>query len=264
MFDERYFKVPKYYLIKKEIVKSIDNDEYKDNCIIPSERELCDEYNVSRITVRRAIEELVNEGYLYKMQGKGTYVKGDSVKQDLFSITSCTKDIVDLGMEPSRRVLSADILKVLPKRRRELELDVNDKFFDIDRVYYANDEAINRTIAYLPIKYFPGLDKHNYEKESLYEVLEKNYKVKITRATRTIEAVLAKGEIAELLEVKEGMPIILFRGITYGIVGNKEVPIESFKSSFAISSISVSFSISIIFLVSFILFSVFSSSVIFS
>jgi len=232
MFDERYFKVPKYYMLKKELVKKIDNDELVDNVMIPSERELCDTYNVSRITVRRAIDELVNEGYLYKIQGKGTFVKGDNLKQDLFSITSCTKDICNLGMNPSRRVLSAEVIESFPKRRRELELDLSDQLFCLDRVYLADGESINRTIAYLPLKYFPGLDTHNFQEESLYDVLEQNYQVKITRATRTIEAVLAKGEIADLLEVEEGMPIILFRGITYGIIGNKEVPIESFKSSY--------------------------------
>lgn len=230
--DEMYFKVPKYYIIKKEIVKKIDNDELLDDQMIPSERELIQEYGVSRITVRKAVDELVNEGYLYKIQGKGTYVKGDSVKQDLFSFTSCTQDIINLGMTPSRKVLNVGIIDVYPKRQRQLEIDKADKLLIIDRVYYANKEPVNRTVTYLPIKYFPGLEKHDFHKESLYEILEKNYNVKITRATRTIEAVPARDEIAELLEVEEGMPVLLFRGTTFGIIGNKEVPIESFKSNY--------------------------------
>jgi len=232
MVDETYFKVPKYFTLKKAIVKKIDNDEFKDDQKIPSERQLGETYGVSRITVRRAIDELVNEGYLYKLQGKGTYVKGDSRKQDLFSIASCTKDIINMGMKPSRKVLHVGIIESFPKRRRELEISESDKLLQIDRVYYADAEALNRTVTYLPIKLFPGLGKHDYENESLYEVLENNYDVTITRATRTIEAVLAKGEIAELLEVDEGMPIILFRGITYGKIGHKEIPIESFKTSY--------------------------------
>lgn len=232
MVDETYFKVPKYFTLKREIVKKIDNDEYMGDEKIPSERQLGERYGVSRITVRRAIDELVNEGYLYKIQGKGTYVKGDSHTQDLFSIASCTKDIINMGMEPSRKVLNVGIIESFPKRRRELEISETDKLLQIDRVYYADQEALNRTVTYLPIKYFPGLEDHDYEQESLYEVLENHYDVTITRATRTIEAVLAKGEIAELLEVDEGMPIILFRGITYGTIGHREVPIESFKTSY--------------------------------
>ena len=67
-----------------------------------SERELMETYQVSRITVRKAIDELVTEGYLYKIQGKGTYVKTDEGSNNLFSITSCTDDVLRLGMKPSR------------------------------------------------------------------------------------------------------------------------------------------------------------------
>ncbi|HPJ23807.1 MAG TPA: GntR family transcriptional regulator [Bacillota bacterium] len=230
--DEMYFKVPKYYILKREIVKKIDNDELLDDQMIPSERELIKEYNVSRITVRKALDELVNEGYLYRIQGKGTYVKGDKKTQDLFSITSCTQDIINLGMTPSRKVIACSIIDSIPKRSRQLEIDKSDKLLMIDRVYYADKEPINRTITYLPIKYFPGLEKHDFSEESIYDILEKHYKLKITRATRTIEAVLAKDEIADLLEVEEGMPVLLFRGTTYAMIQNREVPIESFKTNY--------------------------------
>lgn len=230
--DDMYFKVPKYYILKKEIVKKIDNDELLDDQMIPSERDLIKEFAVSRITVRRAVDELVKEGYLYKIQGKGTYVKGDSKKQDLFSITSCTQDIINLGMKPSRKVLQCKAINSIPKRARQMELDKSDKLIVVDRVYYADQEPINRTVTYLPEKYFPGLETHDFHNESLYEVLENHYGLKITRATRTIEAVIAEDEIANLLDVEEGVPLLLFRGTTYGIIGNKEVPVETFKTSY--------------------------------
>ncbi|XFA99061.1 GntR family transcriptional regulator [Candidatus Izemoplasma sp. B36] len=230
--DEMYFKVPKYYTLKKEIVKKIDNDELLDDQMIPSERELIKEFGVSRITVRRAVDELVKEGYLYKIQGKGTYVKGDSKKQDLFSITSCTQDIINLGMTPSRKVFRCEVINSYPKRSRQMELDKADKLVVIDRVYYADEEPINRTITYLPEKYFPGLEEHDFHKESLYEVLENHYNLKITRATRTIEAIVAEDEISNMLEVENGLPLLLFRGTTYGIINNKEVPVETFKTCY--------------------------------
>ena len=72
MIDDR---LPKYYLVKKSVVEKIENEEFQPGEPIPSERELMEDYQVSRITIRKAIEELVAEGYLYKVQGKGTYVK---------------------------------------------------------------------------------------------------------------------------------------------------------------------------------------------
>ena len=86
------YKVPKYYHIKQEIIKEIDNNTYKENETIPSERELMAVFDVSRITIRKAIDDLVKEGYLYRVHGKGTYVKGDGEQNNLVSITSCTQD----------------------------------------------------------------------------------------------------------------------------------------------------------------------------
>jgi len=224
------YKIPKYYLLKQDIIQKIEKDELNDDQMIPSERELIEQHGISRITVRKAIDELVNEGYLYRIQGKGTYVKGDSVKQELFSITSCTRDILQMGKVPTRKVIHAGVIEPNSKRMRELEITPSDKIFMLDRVYFADDDAVNRTIVYLPYKLFPNLSKHDFAAQSLYDVLESEYQVKITRATRTIEAIAAEPEIAALLSIPEGIAILLFRGITYGIVNNKEVPIESFKS----------------------------------
>lgn len=220
---------PKYYILKRKIIEKIDQEEFKANEMIPSERELIERYDVSRITVRKAIDELVNEGYLYKVQGKGTYVKSDEYSQNLISITSCTQDVVNLGMTPGRKVISASIVQADRKRCHTLELSEKDKLFRLERVYYADDEPINHTVTYLPYKLFPGIEKFDFSKDSLYKVLEEHYETKITKAKRSVEAILAKDEIADYLDVKEGIPILLFGCITYGIVNGKELPIENFK-----------------------------------
>ncbi|PKL00242.1 MAG: GntR family transcriptional regulator [Tenericutes bacterium HGW-Tenericutes-1] len=224
------YKIPKYYVLKQDIIRKIEQDELNDDQMIPSERELTEKHGISRITVRKAIDELVNEGYLYRIQGKGTYVKGDSVKQELFSITSCTRDILQMGKIPTRKVINALVIVPNSKRMRELEITATDKIFTLDRVYCADGAPVNRTIVYLPMKLFPEINRHDFGSQSLYDVLEREYNVKITRATRTIEAIAAESKIAELLMIPEGIPILLFRGVTYGIVNGKEVPIETFKS----------------------------------
>lgn len=222
-------KLPKYYQVKKAIVNKIDNEEFQVGSLIPSERELMALLDVSRITVRRAIEELEQEGYLYKVQGKGTYVKGDQNSQNLISITSCTQDVIRLGMKPSREVLHSDVVSADKKRQRRLSIAENDKVFFLSRVYYADDEPINYTRTYLPYKYFKGIEAHDFSKESLYEVMEKEYGVTLTQANRSVEAVIAYGEIAEYLHVQNGVPLLLFQCTTYGQIGGKEVPVETFK-----------------------------------
>ena len=222
-------KSPKYFIVKKAIVENIDNDLYHSNEAIPSEKKLMELHNVSRITIRKAIDELVTEGYLYKIQGKGTYVKADEGSNNLFSITSSTEDVQKMGMTPSKKTKISRIEFPSPKRPKALEISTDDKVEVIGRISYANLEPLNYTIAFLPEKIFPGLIEYDLEHESLYKLINDRYSVRITKARRTIEAVLAKDEIAKYLELEEGMPVILFRCVTYGIVNGKEIPIEYFK-----------------------------------
>ena len=221
--------MPKYYTLKRAIIQNIDDDVYKVGALIPSERELMATYDVSRITVRKAVDELEQAGYLYKVQGKGTYVKGDQNKQNLISLTSCTQDILHMGMTPSRKVLKGEVRVADKKRQRKLNLKEGDKVFCLSRIYYADEEPINYTVTYLPYKYFEGIEQYDFGQKSLYDTLEREYGTRITRAERMVEAVIAYDEISELLVVEEGVPLLLFQSTTYGEVNGREYPIETFK-----------------------------------
>lgn len=226
MDDER---IPKYFILKKCLIKNIEMEEYNANEAIPSERELMEQHQVSRITVRKAIDELVNEGYLYKIQGKGTYVKSDDYNQDLFAITSCTNDVIKLGRKPSKKILEHEYVNADRKRARMLNVTTDDRLFRLARVTYADDDPLNYTVTYLPEKIFPGIGEMDFEKESLYGVIQEKFGVRIVKAKRTIEAVLVQDEIAEYLDMEEDTPVILFGCTTFGMVNGKEIPIECFK-----------------------------------
>ena len=222
--------VPKYYLIKQEIIDMINREEIDENGMVPSERELMAMFGVSRITVRKAITDLVNEGYLYTVQGKGTFVRTDELNRDLVSIMSCTEDIRRMGMVPSKKVICAEVIPADKKRIKRLQLAEGDHVLKLQRVYYANNEPLNYTTTYLPCKLFPGIEEHDFGQESVYQVLEQEYNVKIATATRTLEAVLALDDVSERLEMTPGQPVILFRAVTFGIMNRRELPIEVFKS----------------------------------
>ncbi len=222
-------RVPKYFALKRELIQKIEEEEFEPDCLIPSERELMEQYQVSRITVRRAIDELVAGGYLYKVQGKGTYVKSDDYSQNLFAITSCTDDVVRLGRNPSKKVTASEIVPADAKRARLLNLAAGDELFRLERITMADGEPLNYTITYLPRRLFPGIEKYDFNTQSLYDLLEKQYGVRFAKSRRTIEAVLAEEEISEYLDIDEEMPVILFESTTYGVVQGRELPIESFK-----------------------------------
>src|SRR5665647_1400459 len=102
-------KVLKYTAVKRAIFEMINSGQYPVNSLIPSERELIEIYRVSRITVRKAIDDLVADGYMYRIQGKGTYVKSDGAPHDLYSLVSCTEEIESMGMAAARRVIRAEV-----------------------------------------------------------------------------------------------------------------------------------------------------------
>lgn len=171
-------KAPKYYIVKQDIIKRINDNTYKEHETIPSERDLMAMFDVSRITVRKAIEELVNEGYLYRVHGKGTYVKGEGEQNNLVSITSCTEDIERLGHTPRRKVLNKSVIEADAKRKNVLNLSEDDeKIFSLSRIYYADDEPVNYTRTYLPYKYFPDIELFDFSRVSLYKILEEKYKI---------------------------------------------------------------------------------------
>jgi GntR family transcriptional regulator len=225
-------KVPKYYALKSHILKMIDREEFAIDQAIPSERSFIDRFGISRITVRKAIDELVNEGYLYRVQGKGTFVKGHTEKQDLFMITSCTQDIIAHGMVPSRKVFQSRVDPCRADIARILQIGSDERVFILERLYSANFEPLNCTLTFLPHKFFPDIEKIDFEKESLYETLEKRYGVRLTKATRSFDARLALEDVARKLDLHPGAPILLFEAVTYGTVEGSEVPIEFFKSYF--------------------------------
>ena len=145
-------RLPKYYLLKKGILNKIETGEYQEGAMIESERELMERYQFSRITVRKAIDELVNEGYLYRIQGKGTYVKGDSQSQDLFCLNSCTEDVRRLGRTPSKKTKEAAKCPADAKRAKHLNISPGDIVHKFGRITYADNEPLNYTVTYLPEK----------------------------------------------------------------------------------------------------------------
>ncbi len=219
---------PKYFILKQKLQEKIESGGYDGGSMIESERELMETHQLSRITVRKAIDELVNEGYLYRIQGKGTFVKEEKQTQNLIRLSSCTEDVKRLGKVPSKKTMCSEKCPASEKMAQRLHIAEGDSIFKIGRITYADEEPLNYTTTYLPEKIFPGLDRYDLEKRSLYDIIETDYKIPLTKARRTLEAVLPYSQIAGYLGISENVPVILFHCITYGLVQGKEIPVETF------------------------------------
>ena len=148
---------PKYFTVKHSIMKMLDSGELEANAPLPSERELMEAHNVSRITVRKAIEELEQEGLVYKVQGKGTFVKGGQKQQNLISITSCTEDVRRQGMTPTRKVLYREIIDADKKRQTRLQLVEGEKVFHMPEFIMLTGNPLTIPPFTFPTNSFQGL-----------------------------------------------------------------------------------------------------------
>lgn len=220
----------KYDVVKQYLLNNIQSGKYRNGALIPSERDLMEIFNVSRTTVRKAIDELEREQRLERIQGKGTFVRSTNqlLSHDLFSLTSCTEDIENKGKTVRRKVLSQKVVISDEELTKKLALSKPSKVMQLIRVYYADDTPLNLTESYLPLELFPTLMDYDFGTQSLYKVLETVFHTKIVQARRYFQAILCDEETAFHLETTEGMPLIRFLCHTYGLVDGIERPIEYF------------------------------------
>lgn len=219
----------KYEVIKKDILQKIENQEWKSNQVIPSESDLCDLYNVSRITVRRALDELVKDRVLYRIKGKGCFVC-QIAKDGLSNIHSFTEVIKHRGMVPSKKQISFEVVEADEELAEKLEIKPGESVYVLKCLYMANGEPYCVNISKLPVNMFNKLEFFDFNDKSLYEILKTFYNISFTRVHQTIVATNADEEINELLENKEKKPMLQIDGISRALFDNVENVCEYYTS----------------------------------
>ncbi|MBE3559886.1 MAG: GntR family transcriptional regulator [Ktedonobacteraceae bacterium] len=184
---------------------------------IETETALEQRFGVSRITVRRAIDELVHSGLLIRRQGSGTFVAKRKVSQELGVLHSWTERMRELGLEP--RTVDCEILQVVPPAWviEALQLDpaAPESILRIQRLRYADAEPISLMVDYIRMRYAPDLAEKGLEGESLYETLERRYDLELARVQDAITARRASHFEARLLGIEPEAPVLCVTRITY-------------------------------------------------
>lgn len=195
----------------------------------PSERELCDQYRVSRITVRQAITQLVNEGRLVREQGRGTFVAHQRIEQQLTALTSFTQDMQQRGQKPGSRVLFSGAQALPPQAALGLGLDpsTHQQGFVLKRLRTANDEPLAVETAHLALPLCAPLINMNLEHYSLYDALRQHCDVLPSHARQQIKAIPCADSEARLLEVRRGSPVLHIIRTTFAQNGNAFEYVES-------------------------------------
>jgi len=222
-------KVPVYIQIHNEIRKEIESGKWAVGERIPSERQLSQDFDVSRMTLRQAIQTLVDEGILQRQVGSGTYVSSSKVQEKMSGTTSFTEITESQGKQPSSKTVSYHVADPSISEIEKLKLRDGDQVLRMERIRYADKQPICFEVATIPIGIVDSLNKKDIT-SSLYKALEDKAGLKLGDATQTVSAILASEKIANFLNVKRGSAILRVRQIT---TLDDERPFEYVRSQYA-------------------------------
>ncbi|GCE26899.1 GntR family transcriptional regulator [Dictyobacter alpinus] len=221
--------LPRYYQLKEIMREKIRSGEWKPGDLIPSERELGEQYGISRMTARQAITELVNEGLFYREQGKGTFVSRHKITQQLIHLTGFTEDIRARGQRPGTRVLNAHMMPADETTAERLRIKPGQPIFYLQRLRLADGVPLAVEISHLSFMGCEKLLEEDLENNSLYRLLETKYGLPLMEAEQEIEAGLFDEEAAQLLKVPVNSAALFTRRITYT---ERDQPIEYAKAMY--------------------------------
>lgn len=202
-------------VIKESIIEMIKDSNYPPSTKLPTEAEFCKLFGVSRTTVRTALQQLAIEGYVHRIQGKGTFVSENKISQHLTATVGSFSEQVTLqGKNPSIKVICLTVIEADKKLADLFKLNIGDPVNKLVRIRYVDDIPLQYEIAYLPWFKTPGLDIKACEK-SLFHLLNKQYKIKIRKTIEELELTLADDIVAAHLAIKSGSPCFLLETRTY-------------------------------------------------
>jgi GntR family transcriptional regulator len=219
-------RIPKYYAVKRQLLEL--TQAMAPGSPVPPERELAQQYGTSRTTVRQALAELVVEGRLLRMQGKGTFVAKPKVAQ-LLELASYTQGMRAHGLHPQTRILDTSYVAADAQLSGLLAIAPGSRVLRIHRLRLADGEPMSTDTSHLPARRFPGLRRNLDRYASLYEALASAYGVQLTEAEETIETLLADPKDARLLGVDVGMPLLLLSRQAFDVSGE---PVEWAQSKY--------------------------------
>ncbi|HEY8473137.1 MAG TPA: GntR family transcriptional regulator [Natronosporangium sp.] len=201
----------KYHSIRDEILDLIA--ELRVGDALPPERVLAPRFGVSRMTLRRAVEELVREGRLVRRHGAGTFVAEPKIAQGL-AVTSFSEDMRQRGAVPSSRTLAVDEVLAGAQLGRRLEISPGEKVVRISRLRLADDAPMALETLHVPRSVAPDLTGELLAHHSFYELLATRYGVVLASGRQTIEATVTDEVESEILEVPLHSPAFLFERVS--------------------------------------------------
>jgi len=211
-----YNALPKYNQLASILRQKIEDGQWPPRTSIPSERQLEVLYNISRTTIREAIDHLVRQGYLYREHGRGTFVSPQKLQKGLMELTSFSEDLIKRGIEPGQVIRSLDWIEAPAKIAQKLEIPTGSKVLRVERIRLGDGIPIGLQTSHLALPPEQTITLSDQESSgSLYRILQEKITIIPSEADETLEVTLATPEEAELLEIPEGAPVLLSERVLF-------------------------------------------------
>ncbi len=207
--------MPKYIEVYRMIKNDIRDGVYQLNDFLPNEGDLEKKYNVSRTTVRSAIDLLRNDGIVEVMQGRGTQVCHKQTTQIYNRVTSFTETLKKRGFEVTNKNMSIEIIEANEQLSDELELTPGDNVARVQRLQLADGEPIAIMTNFMPYRFVPEIEKYAGTFIALYQFIEKTYGISVENTLDRVTATNSTFLEAQTLNIKPGDALINVRRICY-------------------------------------------------
>lgn len=212
-----------YAIIKTKIETEIKSGIYKSGDALPTEFKLCHDYDVSRTTIRLALQQLELEGKIHKIQGKGTFVSKPKIQQSLTSVNQGFREqMIAQGLQPKTKVLTIKVIPADTLLAEHLNINEKDPVNQLIRIRYADEDPLQYETSFIPWRMAPGLvdeDCHG----SLFELLRSKFNIQIYRTLESIEPILISDHISKYLNITSGAPAFSVETTTFNA---DQTPVE--------------------------------------
>jgi GntR family transcriptional regulator len=206
---------PLYAQIKDILRARILDGTYQPHEQMPSESEMMAAFDVSRITVRQALNDLQNEGLIFRMHGKGTFVSKPKAFQDLGRLQGFGEAMRQMGYETFARVVSIRTVTPTPQVQERLQLPKRARVTELQRLRFLNREAISLDVTWVPASIGARLAKEDLATRDVFVILENDYGLSLGHADLQIGSTLADEHLAGQLKVDEGSPVLVIERTTH-------------------------------------------------
>lgn len=222
---DRNSVVPLYMQIADRLLQMVRSGELAPGDQLPPELDLAERFEVGRVTVRKAIDELTRERLLVRRRGKGTFIAERKIERKLVDVASFTARMEALGLSATSRLLEVHRLSASKDVAAKLRLEEGSPIVAITRLRFINGDPAALETSDLSLDRFPGLDEAMPKYASLYRLLFEVYGISAERSDKTLEITTATEREAGHLNVSQGTPLFLLRATVY----HGEIPIEHAK-----------------------------------